>query len=165
LISLFITGSIYTKLLNKIIIWNNNHETKYDKDKLEIINKLSFKYKVCAIGDFYDNVRVANFGYVERKIVYKLLSRSKIAINSSENFYSLFAIDAVNCGTKLLYDINSSDCYNDISNYYFPFKLNLISDNSRILKKIFDKNIIDTTFKKKIALFKKSTVPNFILIS
>jgi hypothetical protein len=147
------------------IFYNNNHETKYDKDKLEIINKLSFKYKVCAIGDFYDNVRIANFGYVERKIVYKLLSRSKIAINSSENFYSLFAIDAVNCGTPLLYDINSSKCYNDISNYYLPFKLNLFFNNNRSLQKIFNLNIIDTIFEKKIALFKKTTVPNFILIS
>jgi hypothetical protein len=147
------------------IFYNNNHETKYDKDKLDVINKLSFKYKICAIGDFYDNVRVANFGYVERKIVYKLLSRTKIAINSSENFYSLFAIDAVNCGTKLLYDINSSKCYKDISNYYFPFKLKSFSNDNFYFHKIFNKKITDITFENKIAFFKKITTPNFILMS
>lgn len=147
------------------IFYNNNHETKYDKDRLEIINKLSIKYKICVVGDFYDNINVVNLGYVQRKIVYKLLSQSKIAINSSENFYSLFAIDSVNCGAKLLYDINSSKYYKNISNYYFPFKLNLVSNNKFYLQKIFNKKIIDSDFIKKIVLFKTKTVPNFILIS
>ena len=145
------------------IFYNHNHETKYEKDKLEIINNLSFKYKICVVGNHYNNSRVINCGYVDRKIVYKLLSRTKVAINSSENFYSLFAIDAVNCGVKLLYDVNSAKYYKDKSNYYFPFKSNLFFNHNVYLQKIFDKKITDLNFKMKVSLLKKKVLSNFIL--
>jgi hypothetical protein len=48
------------------------------------------------------NNSAKNFGFVDRNKIYKVLKKSKAALASEENFFSLFVIDSINCNLKII---------------------------------------------------------------
>lgn len=89
-----------------IIFYNRHHPTKFPENIKETVIRLSKYYRVCVIGDHFKNGNVTNFGWLERNKVLKLIQRSKLAINSAENFLSIFGIDCINNGVLVAYDKN-----------------------------------------------------------
>ena len=127
-----------------------------------IINFLSKYYKICVVGDFYNNIHVTNFGFVNKKKIYDLLSKSKAALTSEENFFSLFIIDAINSNLKI---ISFNKTFNNpyLKKYFFFINK---SENFLIIKKIVNKILglnfkYDNNFKKKIYMQQKK-IDNFI---
>ena len=135
-----------------LIFYNNNHATKKTSELVKALDILSKNFKICVFGDYYNNNNVINFGFVSRNKVYNLLSESKIAIASSENFFSLFVIDALNCKNFILFQKDLSFYDKIISKYciFVDYK-----NNFSILKKItyllqIKYSIKDFLFEKKI---------------
>ncbi len=116
----------YTKKKNKFIfnyclnIYHNKllkYEKKYDvifyyrknknKDNFlqkKLINKLiDNNYKVIIIGDdpYVNNSSYA--GNLDRDKALSYISKSKFAVNNSENMYSLFCLDSLSSGTQVVY--------------------------------------------------------------
>ena len=145
-----------------LIFYNRNHPTKTSLIRNNIINFLSKYYKICVVGDFYNNVNVKNFGFVNKKKLYNLLKKSKAALTSEENFFSLFAIDAINSNLKII-SFNEVFHNKHLRKYFFFLNKNenvFIIKNE--VKKILNLNsTYDNNFKKKIYLHHKK-ITNFI---
>ena len=134
-----------------LIFYNRNNSTKNTKIRNNIINFLSKYYKICVVGDFFDNKGVKNFGFVNRNKIYNLLSKSKLALSSEENFFSLFVIDAINSNTKIL-SLNNNFNNNALKKYFFfvEKKDNFPFIKRKIKKIIKSKVRYDNNFKKII---------------
>lgn len=127
-----------------------------------IINFLSKSYKICAVGDLYNNINVKNFGFVSKKKLYNLLKKSRAALASEENFFSLFAIDAINSNLKII-SFNKIFHNKHLRKHFFFLNKNenvFIIKNQ--VKKILNLNsTYDNNFKEKIYLHRKK-ITNFI---
>ena len=89
-----------------LLIYNRNYSVK-EHFKLNNLIKYLLKkgYNVSCVGDKINNIRgLKNYGIISRKKVNKMLKITKLIISSPENPYSLFTIDALNMGTKVLFD-------------------------------------------------------------
>jgi hypothetical protein len=145
-----------------LIFYNRNHPTKTSLMRKNIINFLSKSYKICVVGDFYHNINVKNFGFVNKIKLYNLLKKSKAALTSEENFFSLFVIDAINCNLKII-SFNKVFHNKHLRKYFF-----FLSKNQNIfiiknkVKKILNLNSrYDNNFKKGIYIHQKK-ITNFI---
>lgn len=167
----FVFSLFYLKFKKKItknkkvfdlIFYNRNHSTKTSLIRNNIINFLSKYYKICVVGDFYNNTNVKNFGFVNKEKVYKLLKKSEAALASQENFFSLFVIDAINCNLKII-SFNNIFFNEHLKKYFFFLKKNknfFVIKNE--VKQILDlNNKYDNNFKKIIYLHQKKII-NFI---
>ena len=91
-----------------VIIYYRTHSNKNNKFIIELVKKLTKKkIKIACVGDKIKNLNVINFGLVSHKRCEDIIKRSKIGINSSDNFYSLFMLDCINNNTNVLCDKNS----------------------------------------------------------
>ena len=54
------------------------------------------------VGDKLDENGVTNLGYLNKKKLEIVLSKTKIFVSSGENIYSFFAIDCINNNVKIL---------------------------------------------------------------
>ena len=89
-----------------LLIYNRNYSVK-ETFKLNNLIKYLLKkgYNVSCVGDKINSIRgLKNLGIISRTKVKKLLKITKLIIASPENPYSLFTIDALNMGTKVLFD-------------------------------------------------------------
>ncbi len=145
-----------------LIFYNRNHSTKTSMVRNNIINFLSKYYKICVVGDFYNNIHITNFGFVNKKKIYDLLSKSKVALTSEENFFSLFIIDAINSNLKIIsFNKRFNNTY--LKKYFFFINK---SENFSIIKEkvkeILSLNFkYDNNFRKKIYMQQKK-IENFI---
>ena len=147
-----------------LIFYNRNHSTKTSATRNSIINFLSKYYKICVIGDFYKNSNVKNFGFVDRNKIYKVLKKSKAALASEENFFSLFVIDSINCNLKII-SFNDRFYNRNLKKYFFFIKKsrNLLLIKNRVNKLLNLNFKYNNNFKKNILLHKKK-INNFIKI-
>ena len=75
--------------------------------------------KIHVIGDNLNINKVKNHGYITNKHTNFLLSRSKFTINSQENFYTLFLIEALSNKVKILTDHKYKNFINQSNNKIF----------------------------------------------
>jgi hypothetical protein len=103
---LFNNNSVKKKKFD-LIFYNRNYQSKKNNLVKRIISNLKEEYKICIVGDKFEGKNFFNYGFVPHKKVINLIRESKIAFASSENIFSLFAIDCYNSKVKLIYDKRS----------------------------------------------------------
>jgi hypothetical protein len=155
----FVIDIYQKKLFNKkrtidLVYYNRDHPNKSDNSQIELIKEFKNKFIIYIVGNRLNINGVKNIGFVKRKKLTTLLSKSKIVLNSSENFYTLFVIDALNHGCNI------------INNNLVPTN---IFDKKKfiILKEDFKKNIflinqVLIDFKEK--KYEKITTKNYSII-
>lgn len=155
----FVIDIYQKKLFNKkriidLVYYNRDHPNKSDNSQIELIKEFKNKFVIYIVGNRLNINGVKNIGFVKRKKLITLLSKSKIALNSSENFYTLFVMDALNHGCNI------------INNNLVPTN---IFDKKKfiILKEDFKKNVflinqVLTDFKEK--KYKKITTKNYFIV-
>lgn len=155
----FVIDIYQKKLFNKkriidLVYYNRDHPNKSDNSQIELIKEFKNKFVIYIVGNRLNINGVKNIGFVKRKKLISLLSKSKIALNSSENFYTLFVMDALNHGCNI------------INNNLVPTN---IFDKKKfiILKEDFKKNVflinqVLTDFKEK--KYKKITTKNYFIV-
>lgn len=119
-----------------IIFYNRYHVIKHSDNLKKIIVYLSRYCRVCVIGDKFNHEMVKNFGWIERDKALKLIQRSKLAINSAENFLSIFGIDCINNGTPIIYDKNIKPILKYKNSNYLPINFNNIKTASYKIVKL-----------------------------
>jgi hypothetical protein len=75
--------------------------------------------KIHVVGDNLNINKIKNHGYITNKHINFLLSRSKFTINSQENFYTLFLIEALSNKVKILTDHKYKNLINQSNNKVF----------------------------------------------
>jgi hypothetical protein len=147
-----------------IIFYNRHHATKYSDNIKETIICLSKYHRVCVVGDHFKNDNITNFGWLERNKVIKLIQRSKLAINSAENFLSIFGIDCINNSALVVYDKNLKfSLKNKNTNY-----LQVNFDNINVATKKINIFLSKTKVKKNLnwwskIILKKKKIRDFLL--
>ena len=79
------------------------------------------------------NPKSKNLGFIKREELKKILKRTKFAINSGENLYSLFALDCYSSNVITFNDIELKPKNTILSKNYFRF-LDLKNINNTIKK-------------------------------
>ena len=109
-----------------ILIYNRGHPNKIFQNKKIINFFIKNNFKIHVIGTPLNIKKIKNYGYVTNKYANSLLSCSKFIINSQENFYTLFLIEALSNKVKILTDNNYKNFINKSNNKIF---INLKSQN------------------------------------
>lgn len=100
--------NIKKKIIKKnidFLIYNRNYSVKNNllREKLlEILSRMNLKISV--IGDHLLFKGSKNLGFVSREKTNSLLKRTKFIINSGENPYNIFTIDAFNNHSNIIYE-------------------------------------------------------------
>ena len=88
-----------------LLVYNRNYTVKEHYKLNNLIKFLLQKnYRVHCIGDNLKIKGLKNYNIINRDKVKKLLKNTKLVISSPENPYSLFTLDALNMGAKVLFD-------------------------------------------------------------
>ena len=137
----FVIDIYQKKLFNKkrivdLIYYNRDHPNKSDNSQIKLIKEFKNKFVIYIVGNKLSISGIKNLGFIKRKKLISLLAKSKFALNSSENFYTLFVMDALNQGCNIV-------------------------NNNLVPTNIFDKKkfiILKKNFKKNIFLFNKALI-------
>ena len=105
-----------------------------------------------------------NFGWLERNKVLKLIQRSKLAINSAENFLSIFGIDCINNNVLVVYDKNIKFILKNKNTNYLQINF----DNINVATKQINIFLSKTKVKKNLnwwnnIIIKKKRIRDFLL--
>lgn len=107
----FLINNIYIKKLSKnkrnidLLLYYRKHKNKESFFPNNFIKRItSSGFKVSVIGDKLNIKNIKNYGYLNNKNVQKLQSCSKFTIASGENIYSIFTIECLLNGVKILID-------------------------------------------------------------
>ena len=85
------------------IIYNRHHKNKSLLFDYELVKNLSnLNLKILVVGDKLNIKKVINLGYITKKKIDILQSRSKYSLCSGENIYSLFVIECITNHVKIL---------------------------------------------------------------
>ena len=88
-----------------LLIYNRRHNNKSLLFNYELVKRLSnLNLKIFVVGDKLNIKKVKNFGYINKKKLNTLQSRSKYTLSSGENIYSLFVIECITNHVKILID-------------------------------------------------------------
>lgn len=133
--------NIQPKTIDFLIYYrtHKNKESFFPYNLIKILVQLN--YKVHIVGDFLKNALVVNHGKLNNNSINKLLSKTYFSIASEENIYSIFTMECINNGVKVLVD-------NQQKGKIKFFRKNFIMLNLKNrfeLNKLKDKNI---TFSK-----------------
>ena len=86
------------------LIYNRNYSVKNNFLRNMFLKILTqFNLIIYTVGDYLLLPGVKNLGYVSRKKTINLLKKTRFIINSGENPYNIFTIDAFNNHTNIIY--------------------------------------------------------------
>lgn len=97
-----------------------------------IQNLIKSNLKVFVVGDKLDIKGVINLGYLNKKKLNILQSRSKYTLYSGENIYSLFVIECITNHVKILISKESMQKVKDLKKFFIP--INKSKPNIKKLK-------------------------------
>ncbi len=107
-----------------LIYYNRNHSNKNNFKIKKLLIELARKKKVHIFGNNLDGKNIVNHGHISKEKKFLLLSRSKYAIISSENFLSLFTLECFKNNIKILSNIKKPKIFYNNKNFV---KINLDS--------------------------------------
>jgi hypothetical protein len=122
------------------LIYNRNYSVKNNflrNSLLKILTKINLN--IYAIGDHLHFDGVKNLGFITRKKANNLLKKTKFIVNSGENPYNIFTIDAFNNHANIIYEkrfIHKIKFFNREKLYFFDFGKKKTTEI--FLKKNFD---------------------------
>ena len=119
------------------VIYNRNYSVKNNflRNKLlKCLNEL--KLNIIVVGDYLSYSKIRNLGFVSRKKISSLLKKTKFIINSGENPYNIFTIDAFNINVNIIYE----NIFFDKIKFFSKNKLLFLNFKNNKKNNIFFKN-------------------------
>lgn len=107
-----------------LIYYNRDHPNKNNYNIKKLVVELARKKKVHIFGNNLDSKNIVNHGYISKNKKSLLLSRSKYAIISSENFLSLFTLECFKNNIKIISNVQKPKVFYNNRNF---IKINLVS--------------------------------------
>ena len=150
-------GWIHPK--DDFLIYNRNYSVKEHYKLNNLIKYLLKKnYNVHCVGDHLKLQNLKNHNIISRERVKKLLKSTKLVISSPENPYSLFTLDAIKMGSKILFDIKYRGKLSFLK-YNFKQYINLDKPNYKYIEKTIKqkKNNNQLDLRELISLKKRNS--------
>jgi hypothetical protein len=121
-----------------LLLYNRNHSNKFI-NHLKLTKYLLVQKKtIHAIGENITLSGITNHGYISNEQVKILLERTKFIINSSENFFTIFLIEALSNKVRIICNSVDKEIINKYNNKIF---INLGSNKQRDLNFNYKINI------------------------
>lgn len=104
----------YKKKKYDLIFYFRKNKNKNNLHQIKLLKKLvNLKIKILVIGD---NPGIKNLNYLgnlDRSKTFKYIKICRYAVNNSENLMSIFSIDCLSCGTRVIHFSKSKEkiCY------------------------------------------------------
>ena len=108
--------------MNKSLLFNHELVKDLSRENLKII----------VVGDKLNLKKVVNLGYINKKRLNKLQSRSKYTLCSGENIYSLFIIECITNHVKILINKENMKKIKKLKKFFVT--INRLNLNSKKLK-------------------------------
>ena len=147
-----------------ILLYYRKYEAHHSTQQLDIIKSLAkYKMKIFVVGDYLKEINVRNLGIISRNEIWKYLKKTKFAINEGTNFFSIFCLDCLSCGTKVFYDKKIKIIQNFFRKNFF-YEINFDDPNISAFKINFYISNYKRTYvsKFKLDLFKRNFKNYFI---
>jgi hypothetical protein len=146
------------------VFYCRNHYNKGNIFLTKIIHYLALnKYKIAVIGDKIYKTKFNNifyYGYVNRNLALKIISKSKYSVLSKENLFSYFMQDCLSKQLVIFYNKDYSKFISGLNiNISPPNYNNLIPLDYNSVESAI--SIIMTEIKKKFTTIKIIKTPNF----
>lgn len=160
-----ISSNLKKKIINDknkkidFLIYNRKYSVKeHYKLKNLTSHLLKKNYKVHCVGHHLNLKNLKNHNIISRKRVQKLLKLTKLVISSPENPYSLFTLDAIKMGSKILFDSKYKKQLSFLK-YNSKQYINLDNPNYKHIEKIIKQknNTNQLDLKELISLKKKNS--------
>jgi len=88
-----------------LLLYYRKHNNKKTFFPYNFIKKMSIaNYNICVVGDKLNIKNIKNLGFLQNSNIGKLQCRSRFTLASGENIYSLFTIECLANGVKILID-------------------------------------------------------------
>ena len=137
-----------------ILLYNRSHPNKFVSNLKLVKHLLDQNKNIHTIGENIALEGITNHGYINNDQVKILLERTKFIINSSENFFTMFLIEAISNKARILCNSTYKNMINKYDNKIFvDIKSNKIKNfnfNSKINIKEF-KNLYIKLIKDSIS--------------
>ena len=119
-----------------ILIYYREHYNKNLLFNFKLVKNLSnHKLNIFVVGDKLNIKKVTNLGYINKKRLNNLQSRSKYSLSSGENIYSLFTIECITNHVKILIDKKNMKKIKVFKKFFITYnKSNLIFKKNKNLK-------------------------------
>tara|TARA_B100000767_G_C19765587_1_gene537333 strand:- start:1981 stop:2868 length:888 start_codon:yes stop_codon:yes gene_type:complete len=134
----FLINNMNFKKLNNqnkdidFLLYYRKHKNKESFFPHQFIKKITLSgFKIDVIGDKLNIKNIKNHGYLKNKDVQKLQSRTKFTIASGENIYSIFTVECLTNGVKILID---KKYYNQAKFLKKEFIITNFKENKNVLK-------------------------------
>ncbi len=139
-----LTKKKQNKKQKKFLIYFRSHSSKYNKNFLKQIDRLSVSLKIASYGDKINNINIKNYGKISKKKLMKLMNMHNFTFNSLENLYNFHFLYSVQNNLIIFCDVNLKKF-----NFYFKFKNILFIDfnEKNLLKKISEKIKVTPKFQ------------------
>jgi hypothetical protein len=128
------------KPINKdidFLIYYRKHKNKISYFPYKLIkNLIKLNFKIHVVGDYFNNLHVKNYGYLDNKKINALLSRSYFSLMSNEITYSLFTIECLNNNVKIIADLNFKKEIKYFKKQFMFLDFNKTLNKKLLLKKI-----------------------------
>ena len=110
------------------MIYNRRHNNKSLLFNYELIKRLSnLNLKIFVVGDKLNIKKVNNLGYINKKKLAILQSRTKYSISSGENIYSLFVIECVTNHVKIFVNKKQIRKVKILKNFFKTYSNSMIN--------------------------------------
>ena len=153
----------HKKKIIDLVIYNRNYFVKNNflRNKL-LQNIIKLKLNIIVVGDYLSEDKIKNLGFVSRKKISSLLKKAKFIINTGENPYNIFTIDAFNNNVNIIYE----DIFLDKIKFFNKNKLHFLNFKDNTKSKIFFKNKKNLNLKpssitKDYSVLKKENISYF----
>ena len=141
----------------------NKNKNNFLQKKL-IIKLINNNYKVSIIGDNPFLTKSFYLGNLNREKALQHISKSKYAVNNSENMYSLFCLDSLSCGTKVIH-FGKRNSTKNFFNKKAIIQKNIykVEEQFYFLKKIFKSKKKEKIRVNQNFLLNKKKIKNYFL--
>ena len=117
-----------------LLIYNRNYSVKNNDLRNKFLKiALKINLNIYVIGDHLNFKKIKNLGFITREKTNFLLKKTKFIINSGENPYNIFTIDAFNNHVDVIYE---KIFFNKV-NFFNNEKLNFLNFNNEKIINIF----------------------------
>lgn len=123
-----------------IAFYLRKHKNKNFDLQVKVAKKLAKKYKIIIFGEklLYKNIK--NTGFISRQRLLDYLKKTKFCFLSSENLYSLFALDSIRSGSNIFFHNYSYYRSKEITGIIYLNYNNFKSLTKTIIKKFGNYN-------------------------
>ena len=155
----FVIDIYQKKIFNKkriidLLYYNRDHPNKSDNSQIKLIKEFKNNFIIYIVGNKLNISGIKNLGFIRRKKLISLLAKSKFVLNSSENFYTLFVMDALNQGCNIVNNNLVS------TNIFYKKKFIILRKNFKKNTFLFNQALINFEEKK----YEKITTTNYLII-